>query len=313
MARIFNCSPTSIRKLRDKFNATGSVLDVQRRARNRITTRRQDRQILLGHLRNRRLNARTSARDTIGRNRRPVSDQTIRNRLKEFGLRSRRPFVGIRLTDRHRALRLRWARRHLRLTRADWANVVFTDESKFNVQGNDARDRVYRRRGERFARCCIKERDWFGGGSIMVWGGISLHSKTAIVIFNGRVNANRYQEEVLRPVLIPFVNAHRGMMLAQDNAPCHTARATRQLLAQNNVRVMDWPPCSPDLNPIEHVWDEVGRRVRARRVQQSVADLQADIRATWIGIPQQFLRNYITSMRQRCLAVIAAGGGHTGY
>ena len=82
-----------------------------------------------------------------------------------MGLRARRPYVETVLTDRHRQLRLQWARRHLWYTGADWARVLFTDESKFNLRRSDGRARVYRRRGERFSDNCVRERGQFGDGS----------------------------------------------------------------------------------------------------------------------------------------------------
>ena len=102
-------------------------------------------------------------------------------------------FTGIVLNRRHRNARLNWARTHVRDTRAQWANVLFTDEKRFRLHGNDGRTRVYRRRGERFTDPCVVERDLQGGGSLMVWAGVSLHNKTDIVFVDGNLNAERYQ------------------------------------------------------------------------------------------------------------------------
>ena len=176
MARTFNRSLSTIHSLYRKYNATGSVDDLRRSPRGRVTTRQQDRHMFLSHLRNRDLTATDTAKRTMGLHNRAVSDQLVRNRLRSMGLRVRRPYVGTVLTDRHRQLRLQWARRHLRYTRADWARVLFTDESKFNLQRSDGRARVYRRRGERFSDNCVRERGQFGGGSVMIWDGVSLHT-----------------------------------------------------------------------------------------------------------------------------------------
>lgn len=124
----------------------------------------------------------------IGNHQRNISAQTVRNRRREVGLRARRPFVGVVLTPRHRQIRLQWARRHLRFTRTDWANVLFTDETRFNLRRSDGRLRVYRRRGERYSAPCVKEKGQFGGGPVMIWAGISLHTKTQAVVVNQNLN-----------------------------------------------------------------------------------------------------------------------------
>ncbi|KAH3781989.1 hypothetical protein DPMN_159900 [Dreissena polymorpha] len=78
-----------------------------------------------------------------------------------------------------------------------------------------------------------------GGGYVMVWAGVSLHTKTDLVIIHGNLNAVRYPQEVMLPVAIPHLRAGgRGMVLIQDGAPAHTARATQALLQQQNVLLL---------------------------------------------------------------------------
>ena len=63
--------------------------------------------------------------------------------------------------------------------------MLFSDESRFNVSHADGRQRVYRRRGERFRNACIRERDRFGGGGVMVWGGIMGGQRTRLIVIRG--------------------------------------------------------------------------------------------------------------------------------
>jgi hypothetical protein len=100
-----------------------------------------------------------------------MEKKNIRNRLRDLGIRSRRPYVGLPLNDR-RSVRLDWLRRFgpYRFSMRRWRNVLFTDESRFTLQQVDGRKRVYRHRGELYADACVDERGRFGGGSFMVWG-----------------------------------------------------------------------------------------------------------------------------------------------
>jgi hypothetical protein len=74
---------------------------------------------------------------------------------------------------------------------------LFSDESKFNLKFSDGRVRIYRRRRERFADRCVKQTDRFGGGDVMVWGGISDVGKTNLKIVVGNLNGIRYRDEIL--------------------------------------------------------------------------------------------------------------------
>ena len=99
-----------------------------------------------------------------------------------------------------------------------------------------------------------------------------------------------------------------------DNARPHTARLTTVFLRHHNINVLPWPSRSPDLNPIEHLWDELDRRLRRRQPQpQTLPQLAAALQAEWTAIPQDVIRHLIASMGRRCQAVIDAHGGHTRY
>ena len=148
----------------------------------------------------------------------------------------------------------------------------------------------------------------------MVWAGINNNRKTNSVIINGNVNAQRYRDEILAPVVIPYVIANPNAIFQQDNARPHTARLTTQYLQANNVDVMEWPSKSLDLSPIEQVWDLLDRRVCQRPVQpQTLRQLQHALVQEWNNIPMYVIRRYIRSMRRHCRAVIQSAGGHTRY
>jgi transposase len=166
----------------------------------------------------------------------------------------------------------------------------------------------------------IERNDW-GGPSIMVWSGIGLNVKLGPVIFQNlgprrgnEVTAARYIDQVLRPHVVPHFARHQNKTSQQDNARAHTARATRDFLQQNNVNVMNWPALSPDLNPIEHLWDEIQNRLNEETPSPTTAaELSVAFQRVWALIPMAFINRLVNSMYRRCAAVINAGGGDTRY
>ena len=153
---------------------------------------------------------------------------TFLNRLRSAGLKAHRPYLGVPLTARHRKLRLNWARGHYRWSRLRWNRVLFADESRFNVQFAVGRLQVWRRTGESMDENNIVERYRYGGGSVKIWGGMLVcHSgKTELVTVNGRLNARRYCDEIIIPVVIPVLERGKADILQQNNARCHVVRHT---------------------------------------------------------------------------------------
>jgi len=167
------------------------------------------------------------ARDLMNTTGTKVCLKTVRNRLRAARLKACRPYVGIPLTHRYRQERLQWVLGHRPWTRRQWNNVLFTDESRFNVSFADDRIRVWRRRGERLHADNVVQRDRYGGGSVMVWAGIYHDGKTELVTVPGNHNAQRYCDGILEPVALPFMQQHNVGIFQQDNARPHTARHTR--------------------------------------------------------------------------------------
>ena len=127
VARAINCNVRTVRRLRQCYRETGRTADRPRSGRPRVT---QDRYIRSSHLWDRYRMATTTARVTPGTHNPSICAQTVRNRLREAGLRACRPVVRKVLTRHPWQQRRLWAQTHRRWTRQDWQKVLFTDESR---------------------------------------------------------------------------------------------------------------------------------------------------------------------------------------
>ncbi|UYV66798.1 Transposase [Cordylochernes scorpioides] len=127
----------------------------------------------------------------------------------------------------------------------------------------------------------------------------------------GTMTAQRYVDDVLRPVTLPYLQGVPNALYQQDNARPHTARISQQAL--QDVQMLPWPPYSPDLSPIEHVWDIIGRRLHALPQPRSEDELWQMVEREWRAIPQDAIRTLIDSLPRRVAACIAVRGGPTCY
>ena len=263
------------------------------------------------HLLDRLRTATLTARSIPGLRR--ISPRRVHNRLRERGIWPRHPAIHPVLLKCHCVAHFAWCRRRIHFTQQDWAHVLFTYESRFHLDSSNGHSRVYLRVGECFHDSCVIQRRPFGGGSVMVWGGISSHGRTALVVVDSTLTGIRYRAEVIRPDVLPFVQQQYAM-LQQDNAHPHVTLVVTDFLIQKNVNVLHWPAMSPDLSPIEHVWDEMQRHLPGLQNQPlMLPDLSRALVRIWNGIPQAFFRTIVASMRHRCQACIDSNGGHTRY
>ena len=316
VALSFGVSKSAIANLSKRFEETGLAKRRHGSGRKRKTTPAQDRYLEVTALRQRITTAPKLALQLRNASGVSISSRTVIRRLREVGIRPRHPAVRIILKPRHKQARLQFARNHIHWTQQQWTNVLFSDESRFSLQFNDGRLQVYRRKNERLLPQNIIERDRYGGGSVMVWGAISDVDRTELKIMrNGTITATRYKDEILNPIVRPYAVARgNNFIFQQDNARPHTANVVTQFLRDEHIITMNWPACSPDLNPIEHVWDRLQMAISNRPViPETIGALETALLQEWQQLPQSLLQSIIRSMQRRCQCVIDSRGGHTRY
>lgn len=315
VARNLNVSQSVVSRLWNRYQNFRTVADLPRTGRPRVTTRRQDQLLVTQALRTRTLNAtqlQQHLQQTTGIR---VSTQTVRNRLHQVQLASRRPFVALPMSPQHRRARMDWCQRHHRWTNQQWASVMFSDESRFVLDFHDRRIRVWRRRGERYQPPATVAHNRYGGGSVMVWAGICMNDRTDLHICQVNITGLYYRDNIIEPIVVPFAQRHGPDFIFQDdNARPHRARVVQDHLQMQHIRTLPWPPMSPDLSPIEHLWDLLNRRVQQRpAAPQTLQQLAQALQQEWQRIPQDNIRRLICSMKRRCNACLAANGGPTRF
>ncbi|GFV54202.1 transposable element Tcb2 transposase [Trichonephila clavipes] len=288
----FGIAHSIVSRLWRQFQTTGTAIRGFSSGRPRGTTPADDRYIVLQARRNRRQTAGEIARHTTQATRRPISRFTVARRLHGGGLFARRPVRCVPLTPAHRRRRSLWCREHRNWRDNEWGRVLFTDESRFSLSSDSHRILIWRERESPNHPSNIIERDRYGGCGVLVWGGIMLGSRTDLHI--GTMGLQ--------------------FLFMDDNAPCHRRVAAKQLLESEDIERMDWPARSPKLNPIEHVWHFLGRRLAARTLPPvTIRELRWALQDEWAAMPQQLIDTLILSMGRRCETCLAVRRDHIPY
>jgi hypothetical protein len=136
---------------------------------------------------------------------------------------------------------------------------------------------------------------------VLIWAGICHDDRTQLKIVQGTLNAIKYRDDILNNIVLPFLHQRSfDYVFQHDHARCHVARVCQHFLNQNHIRVLPSLALSPDLAPIEHLWDELGRRVRHRQNHpETLQELRDALVHEWNNIPQAFSQRLIGYMSWR--------------
>ena len=173
--------------------------------------------------------------------------------------------------------------------------------------------RVWKHKNTAYTPRNIQPTVLYGGGSVMVWGCISHDCKLDLVTIQSNLTGDQYIRDVLQQVVVPHFDNHplaTRPVYMDDNTRPHRSRAVTAYLQSEAMTSVPWPAMSPDLNPIEHILDMLGRRILP---VQNICQLEAALHREWQQLSQQDIRRLTGGMRRSVEAIIQARGGYTRY
>ena len=232
-----------------------------------------------------------------------ISDSTVRRALHERGYSYIGPKISPKNTLKEQQKRLDWCKRHLNKY---WHKVFFTDETTVyfdNPSGlkwvkSDVNYTEHKRKGR--------------GQKLNLWGAISANGKVSLQIFEENLNTEKYTE-ILSNSLdeLREISKSDWIVLQMDNCRVHWSLEALQFYKDNEITVIDWPPYSPDLNPIENLWGFIKAKLGSKKYLKS--QLSSKIISIWEALSDDQIKNYCTSIYDRIGEWIENNGKMTSY
>ncbi len=213
-----------------------------------------------------------------------------------------------------KAIRLQWAHEHRYWTEDQWWKILWSDETWVHG-GTHRKTWVTRKAGEELNTTCLVDKEQRRAGW-MFWGCFSGSTKGPHCFWEkdwGTIGSATYCAHIL-PLIHGWLTWFPSLVLMQDNAPGHSARATLDEMTERGIYPIFWPAFSPDLNPIETIWNRMKDWLAKHYPEKMSYDqLRVAVKAAWEAIPDEEMADLVREMGERCQAVIDAQGGHIPY
>jgi transposase len=246
-----------------------------------------------------------------------VSDRTVCRVLVEAGLKSSPKVEKPLLSRKNIKARLEFAKRHQHWTAADWERVIWSDETKINRFNSDGRSWCWIRDVDGLEPRTVKKTVKHGGGSIMIWGCMTVHGPGFMCKLDSTMDRHVYKdilEEELAATIEYYDMDPSKVIFQHDNDPKHTAKSVREWLEEQQFEVLTWPAQSPDLNPIEHLWAWLKIRLNQyERAPTGMLELWDRVQDVWNGFGTEECVKLIHTMPKRIEAVLKSKGYWTDY
>ncbi|CAF1541910.1 unnamed protein product [Rotaria magnacalcarata] len=305
---------STIQYIIKRYKTTKCILNVKGQGRKRKTTAGVDRIIQRKIKVDRRksaLSVKLELEKELGVK---IHANTVRNRMHEIGLYGRVARKKPLVNKVNRTKRIQYAKTMLEKPFGSWKEVLWSDESKFNLFGSDGKVMVWRSTKEEFSPHCTVPTVKYQGGSVMVWGCFSRAGVGNLHFIDGTMDRFMYRE-ILEKNLMESANKlglSNDFIFQHDNDPKHRAVFVNDWLKKKQIQVLKWPSFSPDLNPIEHLWDELERRMKKHQPKNK-DELKRYLLHEWAGIGRDVTEKLVDSVPNRLYECVKMKGYPTRY
>ena len=243
-----------------------------------------------------------------------ISRTTVRRFLIDNKLVKKKSTSKPILTDATRKKRLGFVNKWLRNGVNLLGSVIWTDETTVKSHPNTRRESAYVHAKD---PPLFQSKVHSGGLSQMFWGCFSKNGTGPLITIDGTMDQFMYKK-VLREQLLPELRAAKKLggewRLMHDNAPSHKANSIKAYLAEEKVEMIEWPPYSPDMNPIENVWAWMKQKLaNDYTVCTNQKDLEENFMEIWESITPDMCIAFCGNYEKRLEAVKIAKGGPTKY
>jgi len=319
LTTMFSVAKKTIYNVLSRAKNEGTLETKSGGGRNRKIGKREDRLMMRKIDQNPQISVRALAKELEEECDLVVSHETVRQAILRHKYSSRVARKKPLLSPVNVEKRLTFAVSMINQPIEYWDDVIFCDETKMMLYYNAGPPRVWRKPLSALDNRNIIPTVKFGKLSVMIWGCISSRGVGDLAFIENTMNAQQYLQ-ILKTHLkasaenFGLITDNRPKFkFYQDNDPKHKELNVRTWLLYNCGKVIDTPPQSPDLNPIENLWAHLKKKV-AKRQPKTRIHLKALILEEWQKIPLEYdLPKLIHSMKKRLQDVINAKGGHTKY
>ncbi|CAK9810894.1 Transposable element Tc1 transposase [Anthophora plagiata] len=305
-----NISAEGVRKIVHRLEQNGTAENQPKSGHPRKTTRKQDRVIV----REVKKNPLVSTKQLKSDLNLPIEEIQIHARIKQVGFLERiskkQPFI----SKINAKKRFAFAKQFKNKSPDFWKKVIFIDESKFELRCCNRRKYVWKKQGECFKSTVITPTVKYGGESVCVWGCFSANDVGNLHFIDGILTGARYVNIVQQNLQDSTIkmNIHGDYISQQDNDPKHKCKLATKYFNGYDFQLLPWPPQSPYLNLIEHLWDHLDRSV-SEKFRNNKSVFKQALLSIWNSIDENIINKLFESMPRRLEEVIRNKGYQTSY